>query len=154
MAASVCHVMAACVHTFSTSTEGVDYTLDTDTVVLSSAIRTAVIGVSTVDDSIFQEGEFFVASITYGGPLSGVNLSPGQATVIIEDAEGEGYILICMLATKDLHPSFQGWASRCPLLSCLFVWAMVGWVTLPLFSFPSSSLITPLLYLCNETHSC
>ena len=33
------------------------------------------------------------------------------------------------------HPSSQGWASRCPLLYFLFVWAMVGWVTLPFFSF-------------------
>ena len=34
------------------------------------------------------------------------------------------------------HPSSQGWASRCPVLyTCLFVWAMVGWVTSPFCSF-------------------
>ena len=92
---------------FSTFTEGVDYILAPDTVALSSAVRTAVIGVSTVDDSLLEGGEFFVASLTYGGPLLGVDLSPRQATVTIEDAEGEGYMLICMLVTKDLRPSFK-----------------------------------------------
>ena len=51
------------------------------------------------------------------------------------------------------YPSSQGWAFRSPLLYniCLFVWSMVGWVTLPLFS---SVIIKLVCYMYIHVCTC
>ena len=53
------------------------------------------------------------------------------------------------------RPNSQGWASRCLLHIRLFVWAMVGWVTLPFFSFyflKSSMLCTCIISMYMLIH--